>query len=119
MGKTAWIVGAVAVIGLLLWANRRKPAEVATPRMIKPPQKDEAALPKAIEKAAAKTAPKAPAQAKAHSGSFYDQYLKELDPTRKENKLAQLVDKATGGTFGDVSSFLGAIGQIPSVVGVG
>ena len=115
-----WIVVAVAVVAVAYYLIRRKAeqtSKVAAPKMVR--ELSDAKVAQEVKvmdrsKEPAKAPAKAPTRAapKQDQRSFYEAYLKNLDPTRKENAIAQLADKATGGVFGDVSSVLGAIGRI-------
>lgn len=115
-----WIIAAVAVVAVAYYLMRRKAeqgSKVASPKVVR--ELSEAKMVQEAKvldrsKEPAKAPAKAPTRAapKKEQRSFYEAYLKNLDPTRKENAIAQLADKATGGVFGDVSEVLGAIGRI-------
>jgi hypothetical protein len=115
-----WIIAAVAVVAVAYYLMRRKAeqtSKVASPKVVKELSEAKVAQEAKVldrSKATMAAPAKAPTRAapKQEQRSFYEQYLKNLDPTRKENAIAQLADKATGGVFGDVSSVLGSIGRI-------
>lgn len=112
--KPIYIVAVLVALGAGVWWMMRRKSPVIPSMPLGAPKVSVAKITQAPVAVSAPPPPPAPAPKKEHSGSksFYERFLKPFDPTRKENVVAGLVDKATGGWFSNLSSIAGSIGRI-------